>query len=273
MGITLKKIDDIRRTGLLPKGASVLDIGSSNLYSASEQDIRAFLWHYDAVAENVCIGRLSAGSAYGPNGIANAAFVGELIEMAGMRYLSLDIANGHRTLIFDLNSQSLSRKHVGAFDLVLNFGTTEHVINQLNSFRVIHDATMPGGHIVHELPSVGFIDHGYFCYTPRFLFDLAAYNEYEVVDFAYQGPAPGNPINDIVRDYATFFPALEHSLPAEGVEPLNVASHVIYRKVKDTPFRLPLETSTSVTVEAALRRNGGHDVWRLLRYRPWAGAS
>ena len=57
------------------------------------------------------------------------------------------------------------------------------------------------GHIfpwVHEVPAQGFIDHGYICYTPRFFFDLAGHNEYEVVDFTYLGPSPGKPIMNVV---------------------------------------------------------------------------
>jgi hypothetical protein len=44
-----------------------------------------------------------------------------------------------------LNHEPTPQKFVGDFDLVVNFGTTEHLLNQYNAFKVIHDATKVGG--------------------------------------------------------------------------------------------------------------------------------
>ncbi len=125
MGITLKKIADLQRCGVLPAGGRVLDIGSSNLYSATAIDINSFLDSYGIKASPELIEKLSAGSAYGPNGGLNESFVGELLELVGIKYLAFDIADGFKTKFFNLNNQSLAWKHRGAFDTVLNFGTTE----------------------------------------------------------------------------------------------------------------------------------------------------
>ena len=258
MGITLKRLDELRARGLLSPGSSILDIGSSNLYKAEKTATREFLAHYGVRPDDAFVDHLEKGSAYGPNGGTNDVFVGELLELAGLKYLAFDIANGYRTRVFDLNSEILPDDLKGTFDTVLNFGTTEHVFNQLNAFRVIHDAARPGGHIIHELPSVGFIDHGFFCYTPRFLFDLSGHNEYEVIDFAYHGPAIGKDILGIVRDYQSYFPALSKFLVRKDEErsffsrfkrvkhPPNIVAYIVLKKVKDLPLRLPMETSTSV---------------------------
>jgi hypothetical protein len=56
-----------------------------------------------------------------------------------------------------------------AFDLVINAGTTEHVSNQENAFRVIHDLTKRGGMMNHEVPAGGMIDHGFFSYQAEVL--------------------------------------------------------------------------------------------------------
>jgi SAM-dependent methyltransferase len=249
MGITFKNLDELREKGVLRAGGSVLDIGSSNLYLASEEDVRGFLGRYGKQADPAFCARVAKGSAYGPNGVANESFVGELLEAAGLSYRSFDIAEGYKTEIFDLNAKALPREHKGRFDAVLNFGTTEHVMNQHNAMRVIHDAVKPGGFIVHEVPSLGFIDHGYIAYTPRFFFDLAGYNEYDVVEFAYRGPAQGKPIMNIVRDYSQHFPALGRYAPIAdigGHTATDFAIYIIYQKIKDLPFRSPMETSTSV---------------------------
>lgn len=248
MGITLSKLQKLREIGALSDKGSVLDIGSSNLYSADVASLQRFAGDFGAELDHHSAERLAHGSAYGPNGGLNESFVGELLEKVGLIYLAFDIANGYRTRIFDLNREAIPENLRGSFDAVLNFGTTEHVINQLNSFRVIHDATKVGGYIVHELPTVGYVDHGYFCYTPRLFFDLAVQNEYEIVSFAYQASSQGNDINSIVRDYRAFFPSLAQAKLID-LTPPTVSSLIVLRKTKEAPFRLSLETGTSVVTQ------------------------
>ncbi|MBO4223120.1 hypothetical protein [Bradyrhizobium neotropicale] len=267
MGITLQKLEELRGRGLFAAGCRVLDIGSSNLYSADRDGLRSFLARYGVSPDDTSINQISNGSGYGPAGGANQSFIGEVLEQAGLTYLSFDIAKGYRTRIFDLNTERIPDDLMSSFDTVLNFGTTEHVFDQLNAFRVIHDATKVGGYIVHDLPMSGYVDHGYFCYTPRFLFDLSGHNEYEVIDFAYQGPVAGNDIYGIVRDYTAYFPALANKLPEyrtdfwsrlnrklkrklPEVRPDNISLYLVLRKVKEGPLKMPYDTSTSVHVAA-----------------------
>lgn len=249
MGIAFKNLMNLREMGLLPSGGKLLDIGSSNLYQASEHDLNDFMTGFGVTPDPAFVARMSKGSAYGTGGVANESFVGELLEAVGISYLSFDIAKGYKTEIFDLNTMALRGALVGSFDTVVNFGTTEHLMNQLNAMRVIHNAVRPGGHIVHELPSLGYIDHGYITYTPRFFFDLAGHNEYEVVDFAYRGPQKGKPIMDIVGDYKTYFPMLRDYTPGPEVgnfAATDFALYIVLKKVKNQAFKSPMETSTSV---------------------------
>ncbi len=198
------------------RAMSVLDIGSSNLYSASPEGILRFLESFGVSASPDVVdfaGKLSKGSSYDPvQGGLNEAFAGELFERAGMRYSAIDIADGYRTEIVDLNHSAAPPAFVGAFDLVLNFGTTEHLLNQYNAFKVMHDCTRVGGVIVNSLPGVGYSNHGYFTYTPRCFFDLAGYNEYEIVRFWFEGPGGANDLFAPVRDYQTYFPTLAGTL-------------------------------------------------------------
>lgn len=261
MGISLSMIEKMQNLGLFGKGRiAVLDVGSSNLYTAPADGIQDFLKSYGvnagpdvaAFAE-----RMDKGSAYDEvNGGVNGAFVGELLEKAGFRYNAIDIADGYRTTILDLNHDPAPKPFVGAFDLVLNFGTTEHLLNQYNAFKVIHDATKVGGYIVHSLPCVGYSNHGYFTYTPRCMFDLAGYNEYEVVAFWFEGPSGCNDLFAPIRDYRTYFPALGETLSSQAATEAgrqiaelgmpDVGLVVVYRKVKAKPFAGALERSTSV---------------------------
>jgi hypothetical protein len=254
----IRKIDEL---GLFrPGGMSILDIGSSNLYSATQEDIKQFLRKYasppvDGIDEFSA--RLAGGSGYDPIlGGRNESFVGELFEKAGMQYRSLDIASGYRTTILDLNHAALPSALRNGFDLVLNFGTTEHILNQLNCFKVIHDATKVGGFIYHSLPAVGYVDHGYVTYTGRCFFDVAGYNEYELTACWFEGPGGHNSIFDSLKSYSSYFPALKAALEqhadteqGRALRQLNIPDisiNVVCRKVKDRPFWGALESSTSV---------------------------
>lgn len=261
MGISLAMIERMRSLGLFGNGRiSVLDVGSSNLYSATASGIETFLRAYgafDGPDARAFAERLAAGSAYDASaGGINGSFVGELLERAGFAYSAIDIADGYRTTIVDLNHDAVPAEFAGRFDLVLNFGTTEHLLNQYNAFKVMHDSTKVGGYIVHSLPCVGYYNHGYFTYTPRCMFDLAGYNEYEVVDFRLEGPAGSNDLYAPIRDYQRYFPSLAVTLAesagsAAGRKLANldlpdIGLLVVYRKVKSRPFAGALERSTSV---------------------------
>jgi hypothetical protein len=235
----------------LNKDSAVLDIGSSNLYQAPPDQLQSFIAHYSpqhaAADTTMLVDRLAAGSAYDPaTGGANKSFVGELLEYCGINYLSFDIADGYKTEIFDLNRQKLPDRHREAFDVVINCGTTEHVLNQFNSFTIIHDATKVGGHIMHQLPVAGFTDHAYFVYTGRFFFDLAGYNSYDIVDLWYDGPSGEDDLLASVRAYKSCFPTLVPLAEKKRIDIPNCALAIIYRKTKSAPFNACLEMSTSV---------------------------
>jgi hypothetical protein len=261
MGISLSMIERMQELGVFGRsGMSVLDIGSSNLYSASAERVLRFLERFGVSATPEVVefaARLEKGSSYDPvHGGLNEAFAGELFERAGMRYAAIDIADGYRTEIVDLNHSAAPPLFVDAFDLVLNFGTTEHLLNQYNAFKVMHDCTRVGGFIVHSLPGVGYFNHGYFTYTPRCFFDLAGYNQYELVRFWFDGPAGSNDLFAPVRDYQPYFPALastlaerdstENGRKAASLDLPDIGLVVVLRKVRAAPFVGSLERSTSV---------------------------
>jgi hypothetical protein len=255
MGIAFDYIDAMDQRGLFTRGGSrisILDIGTSNLYSAAVDRVRQFVLKHnpgDVDDLDEFSRRVAAGSLYDPSGagVRNQSWAGELFERAGMDYVSFDIAQGYKTTLLDLNRALLPSEFRGRFDLVLNFGTTEHVFNQLNA-----EASKVGGFIYHQLPATGYTDHCYFTYTGRFFFDLASFNAYEVFDFWLDGPAGFDSIWQAVRSHMNRHPTVERALSSVKAQKLaamdipNIAINVIYRKVRDTPFVAALDTSTSV---------------------------
>ncbi|MDA0226401.1 MAG: hypothetical protein O2975_09860 [Proteobacteria bacterium] len=114
MGITLEAIERMEKLGMFKaERMSILDIGSSNLYSANAPSIERFLGAHakGPVADAKAFAeRLAKGSGYDPvKGGLNESFAGELFEKAGMEYLAFDIADGYRTRILDLNHAVLPK--------------------------------------------------------------------------------------------------------------------------------------------------------------------
>lgn len=250
VGVAFEKLEYMLGRGWLKPGLSLLDIGSSNLYSAEPDALARFVSCLDGEHDSALVEKLSAGSAYGPNGGLNESFIGPLLEHVGLTYLSLDIAPGYRTQVLDLNSQPLPQDLHGKFDLVINFGTTEHVMNQANAFEVIHDATKPGGLMIHELPILGWMEHCYITYKPRMFLDIAGANGYELVDFAYRQPVTGKRVFGIIEAYESYFPGLAGAAARQpelaDMVAIDLSGYFVFRRTSAAPFKTPLELSTAV---------------------------
>jgi hypothetical protein len=72
-----------------------------------------------------------------------------------------------------------------SWDIVTNFGTSEHLFNQFAFMKNCHDLTKPGGLSLHVVPISSGMDHGLFNYHPTFFRSLAIANNYEIIDFRY----------------------------------------------------------------------------------------
>jgi hypothetical protein len=107
-------------------------------------------------------------------------------QSLGYEYLAVDI-EGRNILPLDLNFDTVPLHLRNKYHLATNFGTTEHVINQLNAFKILHDLVGPGCIMLHNVPSFGFLDHGLVNYTPKFFWRLARANGYRVTTFRYIG--------------------------------------------------------------------------------------
>jgi len=66
------------------------------------------------------------------------------------------------------------------FDLVTNFGTTEHICNQGNVFENMHDLCNINGIMIGIVPFQGALNHGYFNYQPLFFEHIALANDYDM---------------------------------------------------------------------------------------------
>jgi hypothetical protein len=95
----------------------------------------------------------------------------------GFTYWAIDFGGHRDSVAVDLNRDAVPAEIHGTFDLAVNTGTTEHVANQDNAFRIIHDFTAKRGVMYHEVPSA-LANHGLINYTNKFFERLCYCNGY-----------------------------------------------------------------------------------------------
>lgn len=156
--------------------------------------------------------------------------IASAFEDSDFCYRCLDVCDGPGIIRADLNEYRVPAEWRGRFDLVTNFGTTEHVLDQVNSFRVMHDFAKVGARFIHHVPFAGYFNHGLFTYTPAFFVFLAHANNYEIEQLDLT--APHLPYS---------IPAIE-ALPGSRAwqEILQQSGIVVarFRKTTDGPFAI-----------------------------------
>ena len=167
-------------------------------------------------------------------------------------YKAIDADGERGSIIMDFNENLKKTNNFSAkFDLVTNFGTSEHVFNQSNFFENIHNLTKKDGLMIHVLPFEGYFNHGYFNYHPIFFFDLAIFNNYEILGYWYFSEKP----DKFLKYYGTNFKALKYNenlieeldkLIAEGkIVNTPKTNHsslgIVYKKLEDQEFKSPFQ--------------------------------
>jgi SAM-dependent methyltransferase len=180
---------EMRNRGIWPQNQHVLEIGESNWYgdvpletlirdakqwTSQEQWLETFgnMFHVAINSEQ-------------PLFDLAKAFYRVLLQPASMT--AIDYQGTETAQRQDLNHPLALPRQYG---IVVNLGTAEHVFDIAQVFRSIHDATAPGGIMVHHLPLSGWIDHGFYAVNPTLYWDLAAANGYEIGLIAYTEIAP-----------------------------------------------------------------------------------
>lgn len=142
-------------------------------------------------------------------------------------YVAIDRHGTEEALALDLNEPvNLGR----TFDVCINNGTSEHIFNQSQFFRTVHDHTAVGGRMVHIVPTFGWYDHGLFHPQPGLFFDLARANGYAVEILCvgsrksmYEATGPG-----FGYDLVKMAPDMGHA-----------CLYTVLRRTSEAPFVLP----------------------------------
>ncbi len=97
-------------------------------------------------------------------------------------YQAIDINDRYGSLIMDLNYPlDTHHDYHEQFDLVTNNGTGEHVFDQHAVFYNCHTLTRPGGLMLHIMPFVEYINHGFYSFHPNLYYALAKANNYRLL--------------------------------------------------------------------------------------------
>lgn len=155
-----------------------------------------------------------------------------LYEALGIKYGCVDVDGRVGSVVMDLNFDEVPAAHRGKYGLVTNHGTSEHILNQYNVFKCMHDFARAGGILVHAVPFTVHLEHGFFNYQPNFFEALARYNSYEMLGL-WVGPdwqlASFIPWDPVLLDYLTLTSKTTHLLVA------------VQRKMYEKEFCVPFQ--------------------------------
>ena len=172
--------------------------------------------------------------------IARTRFSGSIFKLQGFQYLALDVYDSEISQKFDLNHDDVPDHLIGRANLVQNFGTTEHVLNQANCFKVIHDLTSAdGGLMWHSVPMSDYYGHGFFKYDLKLFVQLAKANHYHFASLTCSQSASTKEIDQ------QFFDAgmLEIDSKITTIQ-------CMLTRTDDAPFQCPLDYDGTKKIDA-----------------------
>jgi hypothetical protein len=171
-------------------------------------------------------------------------------QWLGFEYACVDIDDTPDSIPLDLNFDAVPREQVGRYDLVTNFGTTEHVANQLNAMKIIHDLTTVGGVMIHNNPIQGYMNHGLVNYNMKFFWMLARSNGYDWVLANFMGDQTPDELPANIRDsFAPYVDLLGQDPRKISYRAADAGIFIVLKKVFDIPFVPPIDVNTGARTD------------------------
>lgn len=130
-----------------------------------------------------CRGRGLRGTAVLTLGVKHVEGVSDPFRELGYSHAeSIDNSDFEgATHIADLNSTTLPDKLKERFGLIYNGGTLEHIFDTRAALKNLYDMLVPGGIVVHVGPMNGWVDHGFYQFSPTFFSDYYFANKHEAL--------------------------------------------------------------------------------------------
>lgn len=231
--IEVRFFESALQMGLIPSHVHILELGESNLIPAGSTNELLSILSSTVPVSRIAEATQRAAAATASKSLYQQTFgparaVHHAI-FAPLSYTALDLELGPRRFCIDLNGPVTLHRQ---YDCVINNGTSEHVFDQANVFKIIHEHTRAGGIMVHFTPCLGWANHGLYNVQPGFFFDLAAANGYDILLVTLSST---NVCCQLKTGY-DFIDAVR-----SNPELANAEVCALLRKNVDAPFAIPLQ--------------------------------
>jgi hypothetical protein len=243
----------LKQEGYLEGPLSVIEIGAQQLANsllAAQESLEGVGDLFDAFRPCPLPGAIPTqiGDGGSEHLAENAPAAREFWRWLGFDYAAIDIDGSPESIPLDLNYDSTPENRLSKYQLVTNFGTTEHVANQLNAFKIIHDLVACGGVMIHNLPMQGMLNHGLVNYNPKFFWMLARSNGYRVVYMNVNAATSYYALpENIVDSVLPFEPDIEIRRHAYRVADMGLVA--VLQKVFDIPYVAPIDVQTGTRTD------------------------
>ena len=123
-------------------------------------------------------------SALTAAGLSRTAANADLYARLGFDQVeSIDISDFEGcTHIFDLNTPGVPYDLRERFDAIYNGGTLEHVFDLRASLRNVYELLKTDGVVIHVGPANGWLDHGFYQFSPTLLVDYYLANQFDILE-------------------------------------------------------------------------------------------
>lgn len=171
-------LESLAQRGPLGPSGSVIELGPQDVQGACRATLEAVAGRLGGAAAAYLPTIFPDGAKVPPPGAQKA-----LYAMFGLgEYHSVDLYNAQADYDHDLNRPFEPGR---TWSVVTNFGTAEHCFNIAACFETIHRLTEPGGLMLHVLPAMGDVNHGFYNVHPLLYTNLARANDYKLEDIRY----------------------------------------------------------------------------------------
>jgi hypothetical protein len=241
----------LRAAGYLQPGSAIIEIGAQQLSQSLllELDRVAYLGSLLGVDRPLPFAPPQTQSESDEDWeILTAPFARDLWHWLGFRYAAIDIDNSPNSIPLDLNFDAVPAEAKGKFALVTNFGTTEHVANQLNAFKIIHDVTALNGLMIHEVPAQGMFNHGIVNYNFKFFWQLARSNGYKFIYADFTPDREPSAFPDNIEEFLSAS-TLATARQLQDYRAVDAGWLVVMQKTLDIDFVPPIDVNTGAATE------------------------
>ncbi|MFZ4854806.1 MAG: hypothetical protein ACOYL3_00280 [Desulfuromonadaceae bacterium] len=173
--ITMDWLTRLKSKGLFDHRTHMLELGPQDLFFVPPEHLKSRIemqqvtFNYDDFFQSGTYKPFAQRAFYNILGISE--------------YTCSDVADSRSHYYLDLNKpiKCVEKK----YDIITNFGTFEHVFNIGQAFVTIDQLIADDGVILHALPAMGDINHGFWNIHPTVYYDVARDNGYEIMDLCY----------------------------------------------------------------------------------------